>query len=58
MMKAVLRYGSEALICGAFACHGYAWLYFVLAIACSAALAVSRQRSSGRRIFFSPVFLE
>lgn len=44
MMKAVLRYGSEALICGAFAWHGYAWLYFVLAIACSAALAVSRQK--------------
>lgn len=48
MMKAVLRYGSEALICGVFAWHGYAWLYFVLAIACSAALAVSRQRSRYR----------
>lgn len=48
MMKAVLRYGSEALICCAFAWYGYAWLYFVLAIACSAALAVSRQRSRCR----------
>ena len=50
MMKAVLRYGSEALICGVFACHGYAWLYFVLAIACSAALAVSRRRSRYREV--------
>lgn len=50
MMKAVLRYGSEALICGVFAWHGYAWLYFVLAIACSVALAVSRQRSRCREV--------
>lgn len=49
MMKAVLRYGSEALICSAFAWYGYAWLYFVLVIACSAALAVSRQRTDTGR---------